>query len=251
MRRDYDLGMVSVIAVMGLVLSWAHLDNIVLRVAVGLPLVFVAPGYALVCAVFSPDAIDGPERVVVTCGLSLTIAALGSLLLHWTPWGLGSEAWAGLLGGITLGCSALAWRRRRQTPAPPARRPQIDLRSGLLLVVAAFVLVGVIGMAGVGAQTQPNTPFTQLSMLPDPATSNAVVLRLGNFENATTGYLLQLNVAGSTVAEWSPLELQAGQQWTGTAALPAVPTATTVEAVLYRLDQPNTVYRRVTLGRGQ
>ena len=110
---DRDMFIVVALSSIGAVLaitvpaSWLPLR------VVTLPLVFILPGYALTCALL-PTVKFGAERFVLSLGLSLAAVIVGGLLLNLTPFGLQTDSWAILLGGITLGASAVAIVRRRR-----------------------------------------------------------------------------------------------------------------------------------------
>jgi hypothetical protein len=58
-------------------------------------------------------------------------------------------------------------------------------------------------------------------------------------------------MSGSVVGDDVSIDLRPGESWTTTVKLPSQPLgAKTVEALLYRLDAPDAVYRRVVLWHG-
>jgi uncharacterized membrane protein len=131
------------------------LNETLLRVVFGLPLLAFLPGYALTAVIF-PEAgasetdngatdaaaepasqseadgvieqsmsalgahrngsIDGVERVALSFGLSLAIVPFLGLLLNFTPWGI--RLWPVLVtvSMTTLGLTGIAARRRRSLP---------------------------------------------------------------------------------------------------------------------------------------
>src|SRR5262249_42499579 len=96
------------------VLALALLLPAVARALAAFLLVLLLPGVAITAAVFPPGRLSGAEWVTYGLGTSLAVAALGGLVLHWTPWGLSAGAWVVLLGAITLAAGAIAvrhWRR--------------------------------------------------------------------------------------------------------------------------------------------
>jgi hypothetical protein len=95
--------------------------------------------------------------------------------------------------------------------------------------------------------------YTLLWMVP-AGDGNANDFRLGvnsqEFEAAT--YRLQVNVGGRPLREWPELKLAPGDSWESPIGLPSDRAgAGSVEAVLYRSDDPGTVYRRVELRLGE
>lgn len=249
-RRSYDLALVVAVAAVAVILTALESSDVALRVIPALVLVLVAPGYALREALFPrPDA-DGPERILLTLGLSVAAAALGGLALNLTPWGLRATPWAALLGGLTLAASAVAFARRRGQPAAgPARRaPRLRLRDGLMFVLAALLVVVALREAQTEAIRRQSVGFTQLWVLPaGPADRAAVQLGVVSQEPALTRYRLRLEVDGRLVREWQSIALRPSEQWEQTIALPAGRGSEKVEALLYRLDAPETTYRRGVL----
>jgi uncharacterized membrane protein len=252
--RSFDLVGAAVVAgaAAGLTLLGASHTA---RTMAALPLVLALPGYALSVAAFPGRALGAAERIAFSFGVSLAVAALGGLLLNWTPWGLQATSWALLLSGVTLGASAVGVLRRRGRPVADPDRPgtEFNRRQGLLLGLAALVVTGAVGVAHAGATHHRTAGFTQLWILPaDRAGQNAVRLGVSNSELEGSTYRLQLVVEDRAVLEWPSLRLGPGGQWETTVVLPTGQAgAGTVDAVLYRLDAPGSAYRRVVLWPGQ
>lgn len=250
-RKRLDLLLVMAAAALALGLAFLPLGDSALRLVFGLPLALLLPGYALTAAAFPLRALSLPEQVLLSLGLSLALAALGGLLLNLTPWGLQAGTWALLLGGATLGAGGLAlWRQSRQALALPKRVPLgLSARQGFLLGLAALIALGALGLARFGASQQATPGFTQLWILPaEAAGDNTVRLGISSHEAAAARYKLQIKAAGAVVGEWPSIALDPGGRWETTIALPTSrERAGTVEALLYRADDPDTVYRRGAL----
>lgn len=251
-RKSTDLGIVVTVALIAVVVTFMGLNSVALRTALALPLVLVLPGYSIMAAMFSRRAPSFAERLLLSVGLSLAITVLGGLVLHLTPWGLQKYSWVSLLAGITLSGSALALMRRRgQVPTAPVRSaPHFSLSQGLLLLLAAAVVLTAIGLAAVGANRQP-TRFTQLWMLPVAgAARDRVRLGVSNMESVQMTYRLELAIGNTTIDEWQIIRLEPGERWETTVALPSVlPDTAMIDAKLYRLDAPEEVYRAVALAQ--
>ena len=225
-----------------------------IRVAFGLPFALVLPGYAIVAALFPQRALGIPERLVLSIGLSLAVAALGGLLLNWTSWGLRVESWAVLLCATTCLASVIAIKRRRRSPAVTSMPVGIGLsgRQALLLGLAAVVVVAAIGLARTPAPQQSVQGYTLLWMLPsDDGNPNTVRLGVECMELAPTPYRLEVKVDGRIAQEWSSILLKPGAKWENRIVLPAGFGSGTVEAALYRLDDLQSVYRQVILRLGE
>lgn len=83
-----------------------------LRVALGLMMVFVVPGFAASCVVTRRPLSVG-ESLLASLGTSLAITICVSVLLAATPVGLTRGSLADVLGGSTIILSVYAWRRTR------------------------------------------------------------------------------------------------------------------------------------------
>jgi uncharacterized membrane protein len=275
-RNTFDLMICSALAVVAMILALLAPEIGLARAIVGLPLVLFAPGYALVAAAFPASPLGTIERLLFSLGASLALAALAGLLLHWTALGLRPVAWAVALGNLTLVASLIALIRRWRQPAvdtvqprplaPPelgsperSRRVEgsgfrvagMTLVEGGLLGLATLLVASALLIARDGAIQQRATGFTQLWVLPDSAAqADSVRLGVSNRESDDVGYRLLVTASGTIIGSWPRITLGPDEQWETTVALPtAQPSATTVEAVLYRLDAPETTYRRVLLRR--
>ena len=222
-------------------------------VLVALPLVFILPGFALTLALFPGRTLGGPERALFSLGQSLAIAAIGGLLLHLTPWGLRPATWAALLGTITLVAGGIGLVRRRASLPDPGHthaRGGLTVAQAMFFALAAVVLSGALVITVRGAQEQETVGFTQIWMVQaGPTSTDKIRVGVSNHEPATTQFRLQLLVEGQPRQDWT-LQLATNGTWETAVDLPAdlAPTAD-VEAVLYRGDTPEVVYRRVKLGR--
>jgi hypothetical protein len=66
-------------------------------------------------------------------------------------------------------------------------------------------------------------------------------------EFTTTRYRLEIAVDGTPTQTWQEVTLAPGEAWQQAAGLPQGRATVVVEAKLYRLDEPDSVYRRATL----
>lgn len=226
-----------------------------LRVLVAIPFTLVLPGLALTFAAFPPGRLDLSERILFTLGLSLVSVTLGGLVLHLTPWGLRPASWAILLGGIVLGAGGVAIARGyrvRHLLATPTATWRPNGAQAVLYTLAAVILASALALTVRGAQGQSTVGFTQLWIVDQGGTDiPSIQLGVGNQEPATTQFRLQFEVDRRLVRTWS-LDLAPGGRWEEAVPLPSeLPQTATIEAVLYRAESPNVVYRRVQLQRGR
>jgi len=87
----------------------------------------------------------------------------------------------------------------------------------------------------------------------DPASERPAGIAFGRFEvlpdqRDVLADGRPVKVGGRVVKEWPSIKLEPNASWQATTALsPAPPQDATVEALLYRSDQPGAVYRHVEL----
>jgi hypothetical protein len=229
----------------------------------GALLVLVLPGFALTSSVLHGQLRGVSERLVFSLGVSLAMAMLAGFVLNWTSWGLQAPGWVLLLGDVTLalaawGLARLRWAIYRQ-PASRAvsRGTRVAggwrFRDGLLFGIGATLVISALLVARHGALAQTGPGFTQLWMVPEPASDgqNSVQIGFSNDEQGPTRYDLQLTVDDQLVTEWPSITLDPGGRWTEVVALPSQ-QYNQVEARLLQEDspqeQPQSVVLRGALG---
>jgi uncharacterized membrane protein len=247
-RKYIDLIAVSALAVIAVGVSPMGVDAI-WRLPFALLLVFVLPGYALTGAVLGRTRMN-LERGLLTLGLSLVTAALSGFVLNWLPWGLRAETWASLLAIITISASFAAFVRWPAASATPVLvLPRLRIVNGLLLGLAAVVIVGAIVMTSSVAAQYPSTEVVQLWMLPggklDPGSVKVGVI---NKTPAPATFRIQIQQGNSILDELPAIAVPAGGTWETAVAVSRVqPEAGPVETFLYRADAPDVPYRHVLL----
>jgi len=220
----------------------------------------------LTAAIFPRSALGRWGIIAYSLGLSLTLGALAGFALDVFPAGLRSGPWAALLVAVTLLAGGLALARRRKMaengPSVVWLRLNIGLRQGALLALAGLLALAAIRLAVVGAIQQPRPGFTQFWMLPNDDTGGlaedpgAKTLRVGlrSLELATEQYILEIKLNGQRLQALSG-SLAPGQRFEILIHLPPLPAEgderasasqrAKVEAVLYRLAEPDQPYRHL------
>jgi hypothetical protein len=223
----------------------------------GVLLVLALTGFVLTSSLLHDQLRGVSERVVFSLGVSMVIAMLGGFVLNWTPLGLQAPGWLLLLGGASLVLAAWGlFRARRATRRQPALQGarhgtrvagNWKFRDGLLFGVGATLVVGALLVARHGALVQTGPGFTQLWMVPDPASDGQTSVQLGiaNKENGPARYDLQLTVDDQLLTEWPSIMLESGGRWTELVALPS--QYDRVEARLLREDSPQEQSQSVVL----
>src|SRR3989304_3999913 len=85
-----------------------------LRIVLGVPFVLLLPGYCLVAALYPRrDDLQLPERLALSCGLSIAAVVLIGLASNYSPWGIRLEPLlVSVALFIVLAAAAAALRRR-------------------------------------------------------------------------------------------------------------------------------------------
>ncbi len=251
-----DLILIVAIAIENII--WALLPNYlpIISFVLALPLVFLLPGYALTEALFHRRSLNDiyRHRFILSLGLSLTIDILSGFILNLFPMGLGAVSWALCLGVLTVAFSLLAAYRRGQSSTTGILLPRFHVGIhryvlvGLCLIAAVAVTVLAIQFSAASEAQQPHPGFTQLWMLPSPQSGNNCAVRLGvqSFEATSVTYLVIMTANGAQVNTWPSVVLAPQEKWSHIVTIaPASTNSVYVEVVLYRSDNPGTVYREV------
>jgi Protein of unknown function (DUF1616) len=246
-----DLWAVVALAVVGTVVQLEPLPMWA-KATVGLPLVLLCPGYALVSALFASRSLGWIERTVFGIGLSLATASLGAVAFNWSPWGLASGVWAGLFLGVTVAASFVATRRRGRgmepTKSSAAQRP---------IRIDHLALLGAAGLIAIAAVTLARSPrpvtgvvgYTMLWMTPvSPPGPTQVEVGFTSNELSEADFRLEVTVNGQALWGWDNIALAPGETWRHSLDLSQIPAQSgMVEARLYKLSTPDSVYRVVGL----
>ena len=248
-RQPSSLVIVSILAVVCAVITLVMTAVPVLCIMAALPLILFLPGYAIMVACLPQRSLDRVARLAVSLGLSIAITILVSLLLYWLHLSLQTMTWAIALAATTLVAAAIAWRRQPAVETSEPLSINLHWREALLLALAVLISGVAIGVSRLPTPTANISGYTSLWMITarDGNTGNYELGITSQEFNAVT-YHLQVIANGQVVQDWPELKLVPGEAWTGTFVLPSDRVnAGSIEAVLYRQDDPGSVYRRVTL----
>src|SRR4051812_41231343 len=254
MARYADLLVTMVLAVVGATIALVDANLGPVRALLAGPLAFALPGYALTVALF-PNRLRWTEYLLLVIGLGIAVIVLSALALNVTQWGLTRQSLAAVLFIITSCASAVgAYRRghvetrverrvgRRPTLAP-LDRWQIAACLGAVVVTG-----GALWVARTPVPQQPTQGYTLLWSVPAADAAEPTV-RVGvrSYEPTRTAYTLRIASAGQTLQDYA-IDLQPIDQWQVDVVLPP-DGGHDLEALLYRADAPDVLYRR-TLVRG-
>ncbi len=269
--KNRDLNGAILIAAINL--GWAQLSSspLVISIILGLPLVFVLPGYTLTHALFrkrSPDPtnnlilkpslkfgqpVGAVDYILLSLGLSMAIDVFVGFMLNVLPMGLQRQSWTIALGLVTIIFALLAMFLRRKNGVKSNRGKIVGTRvtpyQFMLFGIAMLVATVAIGFSVIRPPaTQVN--FTQLWMLPSTHANNSCEILIGVQSNESTpmSYRIVVKINGTQVYSWSSVMLSPLKKWEQSVPIKSkVASAIYVEAQLYLTDKQDGVYRDVHL----
>jgi hypothetical protein len=242
MRRHGDLEAAVAAAALCALLTLA-LPFEPLRMLLAAPLTLFLPGYAITAAIFARHPIQRRQYLVFSVGLSLSVLALGALLLNYVPGGIRAWSWALLLFLVVLGCCrGAALRRPQRAPAPISwSLPRPNGAQAALLAAGGLAIAAALVLAFTPLSATNATGFTEMWIQPLEA-GNGVRIGVGSGERDDSSYRLLVRFDDSkTVTRQFGLEpgqrevlvLGGNNLGTSPAAAPIPVTAT-----LYKEDSP-------------
>lgn len=270
--KNSDLIAAILIAMINIV--WTQIPDrpLVVSVIFALPVIFILPGYSLTQGLmskrFSVQAIDtqssmpqsdrkkgqlvdGSDQLVLSLGLSLAVDVLVGYTLNMFPPGLQAQSWVLSLGLFTILCALLAvfLRRKNSVQISGMRGPRITISQGVLVGLAILITTTAIWFALI-RPGEPPSSFTQLWMIPANQANKSCAVSIGvqNFEVTPLTYRVVVLVNGAQTNTWSSIVLTPRKEWVQSVLLiPKLAHSMFIEAQLYRVDKPDTVYRTVHL----
>lgn len=169
------------------------------RVPFGLALLLVLPGYAIWSALFPHRREDPVRTVTFSVGLSVVVAIIagveiGAYDLYST------EAWAGLMAGVTVFAALIARARRPEALARPSapRTVRRRVRFGATATgVAALLVIGVaIGVARTPLPVPDDRGYTEFSLGQTAVGAESISLRIASSEAARRTFRLTVEAPG-------------------------------------------------------
>lgn len=185
-----------------------------IRIALGVPFLFAAPGYALQRALFPGRSGNWPQMTATMLGLSLIATILVTLVLNLLPWGLTSATWAVGIGSVTVIAAAVGSHRNPPGTAPAGSRPRI--RDVSLLVLAGLVAAAAVILAFRPLGPPPSDHgYAELWLVHHRQTVHVGVI---SYEQTSTRFLVEVR-NGRNLEYRDVIVLAPGQRWVRT--LPA------------------------------
>jgi len=270
--RSKSLDLIATILVVAINVGWALIPNRppVIGIIFALPLIFVFPGYTLTQTLFrasslAPDAAThfirqprlnlghpiGPaDHIILALGLSMAIDVVIGFTLNVLPVGLQALSWTLSLGLVTtvFALLALFMRKKDTSRAKSIRVHRLKKHEYILFGLAILIATLAVWSSITRPLAKSPGSFTQLWML--PANNNSCGVRIGvqSFESAPVTYRMVVMANSAQIAAWSSVILAPGTEWSQSVSInPGATHNAYVEALLYRADQPRSVYRNVHL----
>lgn len=246
------LGIALINVAWALLATYANLIHLtVIGIILALPLVFAVPGYTLTEVFFQRRSLEITHRLVFSLALSLAIAILSGFILNEFPTGLHTLPWALWLGLLTAVFSLIAFLRRRTQPAE-ILLPRVRLRISTVVLFGLAILVAFLSIlySVIGATQQSHPGFTQLGVLPATQAGNTCAVRISiqSFEPGPVKYRAVMTTNKTLTRTWPSISLAPKQQWNQIEPITVgTSTSLVIGVQLYRLDQPQTLYRHVDL----
>ena len=220
--------------------------------------------------------LDSIDQLVLSLGLSLAVDVLLGFTLNVFPFGLQAQSWALSLGILTtlFALLALFLRRKHTVQVTSVPRLRITLRKvrlvadpsapvqaasvpRLRITIFDAILVGLVILIATTAiwtaitrPLEPQPSFTQFWMLPANQANKGCDVSIGvqSFELTPLTYHVVVSVNGTQIGSWSSIALAPQKEWVqSVSVIPGLSDSMFIEAQLYRVDKPDTVYRNVHL----
>jgi uncharacterized membrane protein len=213
----------------------------------GILMVLFIPGYAITLAIL--PHLEWAATLLLSLGISISMAILGGFILHYTSWGLTPYSWAIWLSVISLPSCLVALYRRRLHPQEDTVRTS-PLRWSSTVIVT-FLMTGMLIIAAIiiarYSAIQSGSTFTQLWAIPG-MDEDGYTIQIGihNEEYVNMAYNLIAESQGKTIEEWNNIELGSGKTWETTLLLADKPDSD-ITFLLYKTNTPEEEYRRVHL----
>ena len=209
---------------------------------------FILPGLSLTFAIFPGNNIGNFERLAFTLGLSLTIIAIGGIVLNWTPWKLNQTTWISFFGITILVASFVGvMRSNRSTFFSPWKiGGSIGLRQVIILSFAVLITLIAFGVSRDSATQQQSPGFTQLWIL--PGENDTIHVGIDSKETMIERFTLIVELNGKEIINLSNIELKPNESWeTSMGSLTSISRLTeyNIKAELFKMGNPEKVYRWV------
>jgi uncharacterized membrane protein len=251
-HKNIDLLLIMGIIMINVICSMFSYHVPVVGILPVLPLIFGLPGYSLTQVLTYKRPLEASHTLVFSLGLSLSIDVLSGFILNLLPVGLQATSWVLFLGLLTAVFSLLAVYLRCgiQETYTQSLRLHFTIQECILFGLSTVIMIISVIYSVEGVVQQPHPGFTQLWLLPSNQPNNSCVVQLGvhSFERTSIKYFVAVSMNGTQINPKSFISLAPGQEWEKSVPIALkIGNGVLIQARLYRLDRPNTVYRTASL----
>lgn len=220
-------------------------DSLLLRTALGAPIVFLVSGHTVLRAI-GVRTTSALQHLVYAVGASLAAGIAGGFALNaagfLTPLGWALWFWA------VTAAAALVAAGRRDTPDLPAwpAPPGVRLWQGAALMLAVLVATGAYALAVRDEAAYREFKYTAFWLLPSASgESGRITVGIRSAETQPQRFDVEITLDGQPFAVFRSIAVAPGDTWTREISVPALATRQTAEARLYR-PEDNRLYRSVS-----
>lgn len=220
---------------LGLIIYFA--PNLILRLILGLPVLILFPGYALLTALFPrKNALGGIEWMAYTLAVSIAVVSLIGIILNYTPWGITINSALIANGVFIVAAAAFAWCRRYRLA--DEERDGLKWHFGFSFgkkqsivdrLISGILMLAILGaaVAMIYAYVSPETgeKFTEFYILGSGGESadytkemvvgevGSIVIGIINREHETASYRVEVTIDGRENTDMGPVILADGEKW--------------------------------------
>lgn len=220
-------------------------DSLLLRTALGVPMVFLISGHTVLRAI-GVRTTSALQHVVYAVGASLAAGIAGGFALNAAGL-LMPLGWALWFWAVTA-AAALVAAGRRDTPVLPAWPAPVRVRlwQGTALMLAVLVATGAYALAVRDEATYREFKYTEFWMLPS-LTGKPDLLTVGirSAETQPQRFDLEITLDGQPFAIFRSLTVAPGDTWAREILVPVLATRQRAEARLYGPEHDR-LYRSVS-----
>jgi uncharacterized membrane protein len=196
----------------------------IIRIILGLPLIFFIPGYTLVFALFPTKkenkGIDNIERIALSFGFSIAIVSLLGLILNYTPWQIRLEPILLLLFFFVISVGSIAFYRWKTIPFEQRfifsfkvslSKSNNALDNALTIILGVSIIIAAVSVFYIIVTPKIGEPFTEFYILGPTgntvdyprylsAEKNAsIIIGLVNYEYKPINYSIEVWLINQTI----------------------------------------------------
>ncbi|MER8406068.1 hypothetical protein NKH16_15155 [Mesorhizobium sp. M1307] len=220
-------------------------DSLLIRTALGAPMVFLVSGHTVLRAI-GVRTRSALQHFVYAVGASLAAGIAGGFALNaagfLTPLGWALWFWA-----VTAAATLVA-AGRRDTPDLPAwpAPARVRLWQGAAFMLALLVATGAYALAVQDEAAFREFKYTAFWLLPSPnGGPDLLTVGIRSAEIRAQRFDLEITLDGQPFAIFRSLTIAPGDTWAREILVPVLATRQTAEARLYR-PEDNRLYRSVS-----